>query len=183
MPKLCGEALPRCEIYYDRGKTLSAREISLRGEITGLFSSWNLRQEFQNDSGGPIEVGCMLALPWKIELLGMNMRIGLRSFGGKLIERKDFRGYMGESPVDSIIRFDELAYGAYGANIGIIAENEKIIVELRFAYFLEYEKKHIRLFIPACSSGSCAAFNMSVELKGDIARGEHLLPKSFCDHR
>lgn len=179
MPKLVEEALPQCKIYYDRGKTLSAKAISLSVEITGLFSSWNLRQEFQNDSGVPIESGYMFTLPKKTELLGMNMRIGSRSFSGKIIKRKDFPGYMDESLVDSIIRFDELAYGVYGANLGIIAENETIIVDTRFANFLDYEKEQIRLHIPAWNHGSCEIFDMSMTLKGDIAKGDIHSPSHF----
>lgn len=120
MRKQARGMFPLGEIYYDRGRTLSAKKTSLCAKITGLFSSWNLRQEFQNDSGAPIEAGYMFALPWKTQLLGMNMQIGMRSFRGKVIERKVFYGYMDENLVNSVIRFDELAYGVYGANLGII---------------------------------------------------------------
>ena len=164
--------LPLGKIYYDRGKILSAKKTSLRANITGLFSTWDLRQEFRNDGGAPIEAGYMFTFPWKTELLGMNMRIGTRDFKGKVIERKDFCGSMDENLVDSIIRFDEPAYEVYGANLGIIEANEIILVDFHFAYFLDYEKRYMRLYIPAWNFGSCEIFNMSIVLNGDIAKGD-----------
>lgn len=165
--------VPFGEIYYGRGKTLSPKSVSLRGEVHGLFSSWNLRQVFCNDTGASIKAGYLCALPWKTVFLEMNMQIGSRGFKGKIIEKKDYRGYMDESLVDSIVRFDEPAYGTLGANLGELGVNESIIVDIRCAFFLEYERGQISLHIPAWNVRSSGSFDMY------LIRFCHALPFSI----
>lgn len=169
--QICGN-FPSGAIYYDQGKTLAPNMVGLRGEINGLFATWEIRQEFRNDSGAPIEAGYAFGVPWKTELLGMKARIGSRGFKGQVIEKRDWREYGDERAVGSILRFDEIEYGTYGANLGVIDANETIVVDIYCAFFLEYEKASACLYIPVANFAPPGALEMTIILNGEMARGE-----------
>lgn len=191
---------PFGEMRSEHGQNISLKSVAISGKIDGLFFGWTIRQEYKNETNGPLEIIYTFPLGWNAALLGMEATIGEKKLSGVVVEKNEAEKKYEKaiSDGDSAIMVQQSARGLYTANLGNIAKDETVVVELSCARLLNFEQGHARLCIPTVigerygdphGPGGLAAhesamvdaaanysFSLELTLSGDVAGGEIICP-------
>lgn len=191
---------PFGEMRSGNGKNISLRSVAISGKIDGLFFAWTIRQEYKNETKGPLEIIYTFPLGWNAALLGMDATIGEKKLTGIVVEKNEAEEKYEKavSDGDSAIMVQQSARGLYTANLGNIAKGETVVVELHCARLLNFEQGRVRLCIPtvvgerhgnpygpgglagheSVKVDTAASYSLALELaiSGDAARGGIVCP-------
>ncbi|MBP3730642.1 MAG: VWA domain-containing protein, partial [Mailhella sp.] len=151
-----GNSFPYGHIENDqfRNQKASLKSVHVSGEIRGLLFTYNIRQEYKNDTEEPLEVIYTFPIAWNTALLGMTASINGNALTAQVVEKKDAESRYEEavSDGDSAIMVQKSAKGLYTANLGNIASGESVIIELHCAQLLCIEHGRIRICVPTVIS-------------------------------
>lgn len=178
------------------GKTISLKAIHVRGSLEGLLFSWNLEQEYINETKDALEIIYTFPLAYKSVLLGMKASIGERELDGVVVAKKEAEEQYEEavSSGDSAIMVQQTGGGLFTANLGNIKPGEKVKISMQCAQMQTFEGNRIRIALPLLTgerygdphqSGVLAAhesavtsaaasygFDAEIIIKGEMAQGK-----------
>jgi Ca-activated chloride channel family protein len=132
------------------GQKLALKSVRAVGRLEGLIFEMTLHQKFVNETRDNLEIVYTLPLPFEAELMGLEAKIGEKTYSAEVREKKaaseQYEKAMEEG--NGAILVEESQPGVYTINLGNLMPGEEAEVEISFAQHLSYDQDSIRLTVP-----------------------------------
>ena len=180
--------------FFTGSKDLpSLKSVAISGTALGLLFTYDIRQEYKNETKKTLEIIYTFPVAWGTTLLGLHAEIGGKRLQGKVTEKKQAERQYEKAITegDSPVMVQQSDKGLYTANLGNIRPGDSVVVEIHCARLLAFEQGRIRLCIPTVISerygdpheqgvlaphesamvdvGAKYPFSLQIHLIGDVA--------------
>ena len=129
---------------------LCLKNIDVTGNVIGKFSTFCVRQEYRNETDAVLEVTYTFPISATATVIAFTATIGDKIIKGAVVEKEEARKQYEKAMVkgDSAYLMTNEESNIFQMNIGKIAVNETVVIQIDYIDNLDIVDNQIRLLIP-----------------------------------
>ena len=133
-----------------RGERVALADVSVAAVLRDLLCEVTVSQTYRNDEKVNIEAVYTFPLPLDAVLLDLTVKIGERTLGGVVVEKKAAEAQYEEAVAagDAAVMLEEAQAGLYTMNVGNLLPGETAAITLRYALLYRWAGERLRILVP-----------------------------------
>jgi Ca-activated chloride channel family protein len=140
----------RPQLETQTGQAIPLVGMDIKAKIEGLLTSICVEQTYHNTEKVNIEAVYTFPLPMAAVLTKLQVKIADRLLSAKILEKAEAEARYEEAITDgaSVVMLQKLESGLYSMNIGNLQADEKISVQMEYAFVQSWQSNQLRLMLP-----------------------------------
>lgn len=137
-------------LHSKSGEPMVLQHVAITGDLRGAIFDAHVRQTFINPSAEHLEAIYSFPLPWRAQLLGVEVKLNEQLLQGMVVEKSEAQESYEETLADgnAAILLERGEDGNYVLNLGNLAPGERCVIDLHYGQLLQFEQGGLRLKIP-----------------------------------